>query len=154
AAAALDGPEGRHEPGRAAAALPARSREVRGLAPPPPRRAARHHRPLAGQRPVEPDIRRDGAARYLVHRELVARARRQDHAAHGPGGRARHGSLLIARPRVAIACSWLNQHGGAERVLEVLHEIWPEAPVYTSAYLPDLMPAAYRGWDIRTSFMQ
>jgi glycosyltransferase involved in cell wall biosynthesis len=56
--------------------------------------------------------------------------------------------------RVALACSWLNQHGGAERVLEVLHEIWPEAPVYTSAYLPDLMPPAYRGWDIRTSFMQ
>jgi glycosyltransferase involved in cell wall biosynthesis len=39
-------------------------------------------------------------------------------------------------------------------VLEVLHEIWPEAPIYTSAYLPEAMPAAYRAWDIRTSFMQ
>ena len=39
-------------------------------------------------------------------------------------------------------------------MLEVLHEIWPEAPVYTSAYLPEAMPAAYRAWDIRTSFMQ
>ncbi|HEY3110705.1 MAG TPA: glycosyltransferase [Chloroflexota bacterium] len=39
-------------------------------------------------------------------------------------------------------------------MLEALHEIWPEAPVYTSAYLPEVMPAAYRAWDIRTSFMQ
>jgi glycosyltransferase involved in cell wall biosynthesis len=61
---------------------------------------------------------------------------------------------LIARPRVAIVCSWLNQYGGAERVLDVLHEMWPEAPVYTSAYVPEAMPAAYRAWDIRTSFMQ
>src|SRR6266511_2836592 len=56
--------------------------------------------------------------------------------------------------RVALVCSWLNQYGGAERVLEVLHEMWPEAPVYTSVYLPDAMPQSYRQWDIRTSFMQ
>jgi len=35
-----------------------------------------------------------------------------------------------------------------------MHEMWPEAPVYTSVYLPDAMPSAYRSWDIRTSFMQ
>ena len=39
-------------------------------------------------------------------------------------------------------------------MLEALHEIWPEAPVYTSVYLPEAMPPAYRKWDIRTSFMQ
>lgn len=59
-----------------------------------------------------------------------------------------------ARARVALVCSWLNQHGGAERVLEVMHAMWPEAPVYTSAYVPEAMPSAYRTWDIRTSFMQ
>jgi glycosyltransferase involved in cell wall biosynthesis len=32
--------------------------------------------------------------------------------------------------------------------------MWPEAPVYTSAYVPEVMPGAYRSWDIRTSFMQ
>jgi glycosyltransferase involved in cell wall biosynthesis len=35
-----------------------------------------------------------------------------------------------------------------------MHEIWPEAPIYTSAYVPEAMPASYRDWDIRTSFMQ
>jgi glycosyltransferase involved in cell wall biosynthesis len=60
----------------------------------------------------------------------------------------------MTRPRVALVCSWLNQYGGAERVLEVMHEMWPDAPVYTSVYLPDAMPKAYRAWDIRTTFMQ
>jgi glycosyltransferase involved in cell wall biosynthesis len=35
-----------------------------------------------------------------------------------------------------------------------MHEMWPEAPIYTSVYLPEAMPRAYRSWDIRTSFMQ
>ena len=64
------------------------------------------------------------------------------------------GDQAPAGPRVALVCSWLNPHGGAERVLETMHEMWPEAPIYTSAYLPDVMPPEYRRWDIRTSFMQ
>jgi glycosyltransferase involved in cell wall biosynthesis len=54
---------------------------------------------------------------------------------------------------VAIVCSWLNQYGGAERVLEVVHGMFPEAPVYTSIYWPEALPAGYRSWDIRTSFL-
>ncbi|MBI2939293.1 MAG: glycosyltransferase [Chloroflexi bacterium] len=56
--------------------------------------------------------------------------------------------------KVAIVCSWLNQYGGAERVLEHLHELYPDAPIYTSVYRPRTMPAAYRSWDIRASFLQ
>ncbi len=56
--------------------------------------------------------------------------------------------------RVAIIHDYLNQYGGAERVLEALHELYPEAPVFTSIYDAEAMPAHYRGWDIRTSFMQ
>ncbi len=56
--------------------------------------------------------------------------------------------------RVALVASWLTQYGGAERVLEVLHGMFPQSPVYTSIYRPQAMPAAYRAWDIRTSFMQ
>lgn len=56
--------------------------------------------------------------------------------------------------RVAIIHDYLNQYGGAERVLEALHDLYPQAPVYTSIYDADAMPAAYRGWDIRTSWMQ
>lgn len=56
--------------------------------------------------------------------------------------------------RVAIIHDYLNQYGGAERVLEALHALYPTAPVYTSIYDPAAMPADYRTWDIRTSFMQ
>jgi glycosyltransferase involved in cell wall biosynthesis len=56
--------------------------------------------------------------------------------------------------RVAIIHDYLNQYGGAERVLEALHDLYPDAPVYTSIYDPAAMPPHYRSWDIRTSFMQ
>ncbi len=48
---------------------------------------------------------------------------------------------------------WLNQIGGAEEVLEALKTMYPQAPIYTSIYWPKVMPASYRSWDIRTSFM-
>ncbi len=56
--------------------------------------------------------------------------------------------------KVALVHDYLQWHGGAEKVLEALHEIWPDAPVYTSVYNPDTMPDLYKSWDIRTSFMQ
>lgn len=56
--------------------------------------------------------------------------------------------------KVAVVHDWLNQYGGAERVLEEIHTLFPDAPVYTSMYAPERMPAAYREWDIRTSWMQ
>jgi glycosyltransferase involved in cell wall biosynthesis len=46
------------------------------------------------------------------------------------------------------------QMGGAEKVVEVLHEMYPDAPIYTSAYDAGAMPDYYRTWDIRTSFIQ
>lgn len=55
--------------------------------------------------------------------------------------------------KLAIVCSWLNQYGGAERVLEVIHDMYPDAPIYTSIYAPDALPERYRAWDIRPSFM-
>lgn len=56
--------------------------------------------------------------------------------------------------KIALVHDWLNQYGGAERVLEVFHDLYPEAPIYTSIYEPTAMPRFYRQWDIRTSFMQ
>ncbi|HHX63896.1 MAG TPA: glycosyltransferase family 4 protein [Chloroflexi bacterium] len=55
--------------------------------------------------------------------------------------------------KLAIVCSWLNQYGGAERVLEVIHDMYPEAPIYTSIYAPEALPERYRDWDIRPSFL-
>lgn len=64
------------------------------------------------------------------------------------------GDVLPLNMRVAIVHDYLNQYGGAERVLEALHALFPDAPVYTSIYDPEVMPAGYRSWDIRTSFIQ
>jgi len=58
-----------------------------------------------------------------------------------------------ARLKIAIVHDWLNQMGGAEGVLEELVQLFPNAPIYTSMYWRDKMPAAYRQWDIRTSFL-
>ena len=55
--------------------------------------------------------------------------------------------------RVAIVHDWLNQMGGAENVLEVLVDMFPDAPIYTSIYAPDRVSPTYRGWDIRTSWL-
>ena len=57
------------------------------------------------------------------------------------------------RLKVAIVHDWLNQIGGAEGVLSVLKELFPDAPVYTSMYWPEVMPEEYRSWDIRCSWM-
>ena len=65
-----------------------------------------------------------------------------------------NGSAAGARPRVALVHDYLNQYGGAERVLEELHALFPSAPVYTSMYWPEKMSPTIRGLDVRTSFMQ
>lgn len=56
--------------------------------------------------------------------------------------------------RIALVHDYLTQYGGAERVLEVLHNHFPDAPVYTSLYEPDNLPASFREWDIRPSPLQ
>jgi glycosyltransferase involved in cell wall biosynthesis len=56
--------------------------------------------------------------------------------------------------KVALVHDYLWEYGGAERVLEVLHEMYPEAPVYTSFFFRDKMPEYFGNWDIRVSFLQ
>lgn len=34
--------------------------------------------------------------------------------------------------KIALVHDYLKEYGGAERVLKALHEIWPEAPIYTA----------------------
>jgi glycosyltransferase involved in cell wall biosynthesis len=54
---------------------------------------------------------------------------------------------------VAIVHDYLNQRGGAEKVVLDLSDLWPSAPIYTSLYRPDSTFAQFRGRDIRTSFL-
>lgn len=52
--------------------------------------------------------------------------------------------------KVALVHDWLNQMGGAEDVLLELARMYPESPIYTSIYAPELLPDAFGGLDIRT----
>ncbi len=56
--------------------------------------------------------------------------------------------------KVALVHDYLNQMGGAERVVLAFHEIFPDAPIYTSIYDPKRVDAAFQHMDVRTSFMQ
>lgn len=56
--------------------------------------------------------------------------------------------------RVALVHDYLNQMGGAEKVLLALTELFPSAPIYTSIYAPHRVDRRFRSMDIRTSFMQ
>ena len=58
------------------------------------------------------------------------------------------------RPRVALVHDWLNQMGGAERVLLELSRLYPQAPIYTSIYDPGAVDSAFLEKDVRTSLMQ
>lgn len=56
--------------------------------------------------------------------------------------------------KVALVHDHLAQDGGAERVLQALQELYPQAPTYVLVYEPERANAAFRGRDIRTSFLQ
>lgn len=56
--------------------------------------------------------------------------------------------------KVALVHDYLVQYGGAERVLEALAEIFPEAPIYTLLYDDEKMNGALKGRVIKTSFLQ
>ncbi len=55
--------------------------------------------------------------------------------------------------KVAIVCDWLTGIGGAERVIWELHQLYPEAPIYTSQYDPDKL-GWFEGADVRTTRLQ
>ncbi len=56
--------------------------------------------------------------------------------------------------RVALVHDWLTEYGGAERVLLEMHQLFPQAPVYTSLHHPAGLPSAFQTLDIRPSFLQ
>lgn len=59
--------------------------------------------------------------------------------------------------KIALVHDYLREYGGAERVLEVLHEIFPNAPVYTAYVNLELMGEngkRFKDWDIRPSWFQ
>jgi glycosyltransferase involved in cell wall biosynthesis len=57
------------------------------------------------------------------------------------------------QPKVAIVCDWLTNMGGAEKVVLSMAKAFPGAPIYTSVFAPEKMPA-FKGLDIRTMYLQ
>lgn len=55
--------------------------------------------------------------------------------------------------KLALVHDWLNQIGGAEDVLDVLVNRYPDSPIFTSIFASDIMPDHYQDWDIRTLWM-
>lgn len=56
--------------------------------------------------------------------------------------------------KVALVHDALVNRGGAERVLQIFCEIFPDAPIYTSVYLPDRTFPFFKKKTIRTSPLQ
>jgi len=55
--------------------------------------------------------------------------------------------------KVALVYDRVNKWGGAERVLLALHELFPDAPLFTSVYHPQKAGWA-KVFDVKTSFLQ
>ncbi|MEK7115059.1 MAG: glycosyltransferase [Patescibacteria group bacterium] len=55
--------------------------------------------------------------------------------------------------KIALVHDYLNQYGGAERVLECLMEMFPEAPIYTLLYDEQKTHGKFVGKKIITSFL-
>lgn len=58
----------------------------------------------------------------------------------------------MAKPRVALTHHWLVSPGGAEKVLYELHQMYPDAPIYTAAYIPNKFPEFAKA-EVRTTFL-
>lgn len=56
--------------------------------------------------------------------------------------------------KIAIVHDYLVNRGGAERVVAVLHRIFPDAPIYTGLYAPDATYPEFADADVRTSRLQ
>lgn len=57
------------------------------------------------------------------------------------------------KPKIAIVHDFLTYFGGAEQVLKSLHNLYPEAPIYTLLYDKDKMKQYFPDVKIRTSFL-
>lgn len=55
--------------------------------------------------------------------------------------------------KVALLHDYLNQYGGAERVLESLLDIFPDAHIYTLLYSPERTSARFKGNVYKTSIL-
>lgn len=59
-------------------------------------------------------------------------------------------------PRIALVHDYLREYGGAERVLEALHALYPEAPVYVAFYDKKALGRhweRFQNWELRQTWL-
>ncbi len=59
----------------------------------------------------------------------------------------------LQQAKIAIVCDWLTNQGGAEKVILGFHELFPNAPIYTSLYNPNKLEC-FNNAEVHTSFIQ
>lgn len=65
------------------------------------------------------------------------------------------GVVTHARPRVAVVHDWLTVYAGAEKVLEQIIELWPEADLFSAVdFLRDDQRGFIKGKRANTTFVQ
>ena len=62
-------------------------------------------------------------------------------------------TINLKDAKIAIVCDWLTNFAGAERVIYKLHQMYPDAPIYTSTFNQHKMKA-FNNAVIHTSFIQ
>lgn len=55
-------------------------------------------------------------------------------------------------PKIALVTDWMTSFGGENKVLFALHQMYPEAPIYTTMYNPKELPM-YKKAIVYTSFL-
>ncbi len=58
----------------------------------------------------------------------------------------------MTNQKIALVCDWLTGVGGAEKVILAVHEMYPEAPIYTSQYRPKKIDW-FKSADVRTGWL-
>ncbi len=56
--------------------------------------------------------------------------------------------------KIALVADWLTNYGGAESVVSALHELYLEAPIYTTLYRPGRMRELGKVKNVRTTWLQ
>lgn len=70
----------------------------------------------------------------------------------GPGDFRR--ATSYGMKKIALVHEYLNQFGGAERVLRVIGDLFPKAPIFTLIYDEKATRGIFKGREIVTSFLQ
>lgn len=102
-------------------------------------------------RPVEPARNSMAGGR----KKGIPSAQLREHDGRSLSDRT-HGSRPPEETRpskVALVYDWLTNMGGGEKLLLSLHRAYPEAPIYTSVFIPKNCPP-FAKLDVRTTYLQ